>query len=210
MYIQYNFKNQKQIKDDEYELALTQKDSDNNMIIGGETYHIKVYDRQPFVVDTGDNKIIVAGQEITLTANPISLPVTYHWYNKENKLIENGQSVTVSPYQDTKYILEVIDLKTGIKGTDSVNVYVKDGEITNLSPNPASSNINIEYIVNNISNAQIAVVDVNNLNELKRVNLNNNANSYNLNTESLSNGAYTLLLIVNNNIVDDRQFLINN
>lgn len=83
----------------------------------------------------------------------------YNWYNQDKELIYTGQSLTLTPSSTEHYNLEVIAEADGFKDYDVVIVTVNQGTLTNLSPNPASSILNIQYTINRtVADAYIELI----------------------------------------------------
>ncbi len=72
--------------------------------------------------NAGSDKSVCPGSSVTLTATPVS-GASYEWRtSSSNTVISAAQNVTVSPTQNTTYILKVI--KNGCDATDAVDVTV--------------------------------------------------------------------------------------
>lgn len=124
----------------------------------------------------------------------------YNWYNAEGNLIYSGSSLNISPEFTQTYKLEVIADLDGYKDYDEVNISVNPFALTKLVPNPASSDLRVDYTLDDATtSAYIMVVHQ----------VTGSSNNYILDIEEeyidldislLPTGIYTVLLIADGEI----------
>ena len=177
---------------------------DPDKIVGGVHFYISKDSRTPFDADAGSDQYLKANQATYLSANTISEPATYNWYDSEGSLIYSGTDTTITQSITEKYKLEVISLLDGFKDYDEVDVIVSDYYISSFLPNPATDNINVDYHISNSGSAYIMMIDINNTNNTSNFILDVSQNQANLNVQNLSRGIYAMLLVVDGQIVDSQ------
>ncbi len=79
-----------------------------------------------------------------------------------------------------------------------------------ISPNPSSDEIQIDYQIETGVDALIMIIHTNNLSiPTNNYNLDNNTNNLTIDLSNFSNGAYTVALVVNGNVVDAKTLIVN-
>lgn len=207
LYVSFNFLTKEVTGKEKYRYHVIQKDSETGEIMGGETFEINKNERPIFVANAGNNIQAEKNRVVTLKAADISETATYNWYDENGNLIFTGKDFEVSQEVTKKYKLEVVALD-GFKDYSEVEVQVTPYTFKTMSPNPANSDITLQYDIENSSSAYFVIVGVNN-------NINNN---YILNTSSaqktinLSNyptGQYSVVLIVDGQVIESKNLIKN-
>ena len=207
IYLSFNFLTKKATDKNKYRYHVIQKDASTGEIMGGETFEIKKKTRNSFSANAGNTKEIEKNEEVTLTAQDIFEAAQYNWYDENGNLIYTGQNLTVSPEITKKYKLEVIS-EDGFKDYSEVEVKVNPYKLISLSPNPANSQIQIDYDIENSTSAYLMITGV----------TNGVSNNYVLNTNStqtiisLANyqyGNYIVTLVCDGQIVDSKNLIKN-
>lgn len=113
--------------------------------VGGEHYvAIRDADRM-FSATARENQIILKGDEVSFTALDIGEPACYKWYDAQGEEVGEGMGLTILPQYSQDYILKVTAESDGYKDFDQVSVYVTQGKIEQINPNPANQQVVIVY-----------------------------------------------------------------
>jgi hypothetical protein len=140
-----------------YSYQVTQWKSGDSGPMGGELYRVLRNQRYLFNADAGDDKEVDKYAQVTVSADDIQEDATYNWYDMGGNLIYTGKDLTVTANITKKYKLEVIAELDGYKDYSEVEVKVKIGEITGISPNPANGQTAVSYHTQGGSSAYLAV-----------------------------------------------------
>ncbi|KAA3647426.1 MAG: serine protease [Bacteroidetes bacterium] len=191
-----------------FHFSVFQKRTIDGTTIGGETFEITSNDRTDFDADAGDDiEVTKYTDSVTISAGPISEPAIYNWYDEEGNLLHTGKDFKVSAEISNKFKLEVIALEDGFKDYDEVEIVVKENYIESYSPNPADNYLNINYKVIDAQSAFFVLLNLqSNTSNQHLVDPSNG--SIQLNTSSLSNGNYALILFVDGVVQDSKNIVI--
>lgn len=201
--LDFNFLTKELTDKTEYTYHVVQKDATTGEVIGGETFLIKKKSRPIFIANAGNDKEIDENETITLSAEQINEAAIYNWYDTDGNLIYQGKDLTVSADVTKKYKLEIVSETDGYKDYDEVQVKIKPSIIENISPNPASNQMQVYYKLNGVNSAYLMIIG--------QYGTNGTSNNYVLNTTSsqttinlsnYTNGFYTVALVCNGQIVD--------
>jgi hypothetical protein len=207
IHVEFNFLTQQASDQHEFDFCVIQRTSTDNLIVGGETYKIYKEQRPEFVANAGEDIEIAQLNSTTLSAYPIGEQAVYNWYDESGTLVYSGKDFTVSPEVTTKYKLEVIASLDGFKDYDEVEIKVKEYAITNISPNPSSDIITIDYRAQKAQSAYVMIVPL----------FSGTSNQYILNTAETSKridvsgytrGQYAVVLICDGNVIDYKNILV--
>ncbi len=180
----------------EYQYLVAQKsstaDSLGNYNRGAVHIIANIEAIEPFSADAGADKEIDRGESVTLSAEQINAAATYNWYDMDGNLIYTGTDVSVSPEDSRRYHLEII--ANGISAYDAVAVAVNPYFITAMSPNPASSIVNIDYSADGANVAYIMLINQN-TGAANMYPINTYDSQKSINVAYYSPGTYTVLLI---------------
>lgn len=158
-YITFNFLTKELTNKQNYTYQIIQRDKITNKIIGGETFEIKKQPRSVFTANAGDNQEIDRNESIVILADEINEDAVYNWYGSEGLLIYTGSELTVSPEITQQYKLEIISDLDGLKDYDEVVVTVNPFRIISMLPNPVSSQLTIDYMIEGTASAYIMVLN---------------------------------------------------
>lgn len=156
-----------------------------------------------FGADGGSDDAISEGSSTTLNAATIGESAYYNWYDEEGNLIYSGNSLTVTPEITTKYKLEVIAMSDGFASYDTVTVKIKDCEIQSITPNPATTQITVQYKAENISSGYLVITHPSGTPNDNFI-LNLNQNTKVINTSNYAAGNYNLILICDGQVRDTK------
>ncbi len=129
-------------------------------------------------------------------------------HNGNNEFISSGQSLTVSPDETTQYKLEVIAETDGYKAYDFVTVNVKQNAITSLNPNPAVSDLNVEYYLQTPAPISATLMISQPYGNSNTYDVDVNSSTLHIDLSSYSTGYYEVLLFCNGQIVDTKALSI--
>ena len=207
IYVGFNFLSEKVGDKNEFKYDVNQYLSENNSLLGGEHFIVRKHDRDKFSADAGDDQKIKKDETVTVSATDIIENATYNWYDEAGNLIYTGKDLSISPQITEKYKLEVIANADGFKDYDEVIVEVKDCYIDNISPNPASSNVTVEYKTENTTSAYIMV-----LNSTATINNNYivgvNQTQTTFNVTNFQQGTYSVILVCDGVAVDMKTLIV--
>lgn len=198
-------------EEDLYEINFVQKYSTPHPTYGDHWtggLHFKLVrnDRSLYLANAGNDRVIDLGDSTVLTAVNIGEDAVYNWSVFEGDFVGSNQTITVNPTRNTTYQLEV-KTSDGFKDYDQITVFVNEFKLTSIVPNPASGVCVIDYIANNVSNARLDFVGVNNSDFLS-VPISGSANSTTVNISSLTPGIYSVVLVCDNVAQDVMQILV--
>lgn len=215
IYIGFSFLSDEINPNDQIEFGyhILQKYSDDDPIlgdnwIGGVHFKIRRQDRDGFDADAGPDKEIYKNDNVTIYANQIGEAAIYNWYNSEGELIYTGQNLIVSPDVTAEYELEVIALSDGVKDYDDVEITVKNGRINNISPNPATQQITVEYETESTGSAYLMILGTNNFSASNNYLLDTNLPQTTIDISAYPTGLYTVALICDGQIVDAQALIV--
>lgn len=207
VYLSFNFLTQETTVKNNYRYHVIQKDASTGEIMGGETFEIKKKPRNLFTASAGNDLEINKDETVILTAEDILEAAIYNWYDEDGNLIYTGKEFEVSPEITKRYKLEVIT-EDGFKDYSEVEVKVHPYKLINLSPNPANSQVQINYDIENSSSAYIIVTGVTNGVSNNYV-LNINSTQTKINLNNYQSGHYIITLVCDGKIVDSKNLIKN-
>lgn len=202
VYVGFSFLTDSITTNEEYKYIISQSYSQTPAIrLGSETYKVKKYARNPFQADAGGDKLINPQSSATLSAQELSEPAIYNWYDENDSLIYTGKDLTVAPEITSRYTLEVIAGLDGFKDYDNAEVKIRKGFISSLSPNPTTGSAALSLQFQNVSSAYLIVTrSFSNL--YANYILSPNTTSYNLDMSGYQSGVYNLILVCDGQIAD--------
>ena len=175
--------------------------------MGGESYELRVPNRTSFDADAGEDVEVTNQDSVTLSADPINEPAIYNWYDDEGYLVHTGEDFTVSADVSAIFMLEVIALSDGFKDYDNIEIEVNENYILSFAPNPADAFLNVDYVIESGQNAFIVLLNLQNGTSNQYL-IDPQLNTTQLNTASLQNGNYTMILFVDGVPSDNRNIII--
>ncbi|WP_131459789.1 hypothetical protein [Aequorivita vladivostokensis] len=205
-YITFNFLTAQLTGKQYYVYQVIQRDKATNKVIGGETFEIKKLPRPSFEADAGDNKEIERNESITLQADDINEDAVYNWYAPDGTLIYIGTTLTIAPEITQQYKLEIISDLDGLKDYDEVTVTVNPYRIISMAPNPVSSLLSIDYMVEGVNSAYIMVLNQSTGASDNYI-LNTTQNEIALDLTTRPTGLYSIILVCDGEIQDTKNLL---
>ena len=184
------------------------KEKEEYNTLGGELYIINKWDRKLFKADAGNNKLVSKNEKIQLQANTIAEPAIYNWYDMNGSLLYTGSNFSTFINETQTYKLEVIAEKDGYKDYDEVTVKVKEFEIIKLFPNPAQTNITVEYDATGAVSALMSIFNINGI-LIRNIPLDIQSNNVNLDISNYQQGAYSIVFNCNGQMKDIKMFIKN-
>tara|TARA_R100000935_G_scaffold27288_1_gene47396 strand:+ start:69230 stop:72076 length:2847 start_codon:yes stop_codon:yes gene_type:complete len=193
-YVAFNFLTKELTNKQNFVYHLAQKKITDTVYMGGETFLVNKKQRNPFLADAGTDDEIERNEPITLSAGNISETATYNWYDPNGNLIHTGTTLTISPEMTETYKLEVIAEVDGFKDYDDVTVTVNPYHIESLTPNPASSLVTLNYVIDGSNSAYIMVVNMQS-GSSENIILDTTTSQMDLDISNLITGLYNIILI---------------
>ena len=182
-------------------------------VLGGEHYQCIRTNGRWFEATFTCNTNVLLGDPVTLVADDINEDADYQWYDEQGNSIGNGLTCIVYPQQTTSYTLRVTADADGYRAYRTVSVLVTDGELRQLSPNPADNQVRIGYALSrNVSAATLQILNgsgqVVHSQALSGGNNSKVTGEAVVNTSSLAASSYTVRLISSNGKVHDSKTLV--
>lgn len=202
MALKFNFLTAESTSKTEFTYHVSQRKSSNQVVLGGNTYVIQKPQRSLF--DASANDITAnRNQMVTLEVDEINEDAVYNWYDEKGNLIYTGTSLTVIADISKTYKVEIIADEDGFKDYADVVVSLNPHQLTNISPNPSSSNITVNYNLNSPSSAYISIVGYvgNDTGVQRNYILNTESSQTNIDVSNYATGYYTVALICDGEIV---------
>jgi hypothetical protein len=190
----------------EYKYSIIQKYTSTQKVIGSEHYIIRTGNKGTINADAGLDRIISKGDDAELSALDIGQNAIYNWYDSKGELIYTGEDFIVTPEITERYKLEVIATIDGVVDIDEVEIKVKEFEILNVSPNPASTQVNIDFRIDNANSAYLMITQPYGSSNNYILDLNQNNTS--IDVSSYQTGVYNVVLVVNGQATDASTLII--
>jgi hypothetical protein len=194
VYFGFNFYSQSAAIGYDYKFRVNQYLHSDSSYLGSELYEVRKGSRSSFFANAGNDVEIDLGQSTTLSATSINETAFYNWYKMDGSKIGTTQSINVSPMDDTRYKLEVIAEADGSVAYDEVNVKVLNNKISNISPNPATNMIQIDYILDNPTSSSLMINTLTGTN-IVNIPIQNTSGYINIDISSFLTGSYQVVLI---------------
>lgn len=202
-YVKFNFLTSQLSAKKDFTYHAILRDAATNEIIGGETYQVHKRPRHAFDANAGSDEAIDRSESVTITAAQINEAAVYNWYDPDGTLIYTGTDLTVSPEVTKTYKLEIITDNDGYKDYDEVEVSVNPYKLESLFPNPATSQVTVNYIAGEATSAYLMVVSLVTGISNNYI-LDVNETTINLNVSGYSSGIYSVALVCEGEIVDSK------
>jgi len=207
LFLTFNFLSKEQTDKEKFIYHVIQRDAETNEIIGGETFEVRKKQKEGFIADAGDDKIIERNESVLISANFIDAEATYNWYDSDGNLIYSGENFNASPEITTKYKLEIISSTDGFKDYDEIVVKVNPHSITSLSPNPATNQVIVNYKAQDANSAYLIITNVINGTSYNYITLPSET-SKTINTTNYISGIYTVTLVCEGVISDSKNLIV--
>ena len=176
--------------------------------IGGERY---IAIKSPNCIinpHAREDQVVFVGGAADLTADYLGEDYEYKWYDISDSLLAEGTNVVVSPDRTQKYTLEVTSLSNGYMATDSVLITVKKGIIAKITPNPASTQIVVDYqLSSSINSAKLEILNSMGIPLIVEP-VSSGTNSQSINIQNLTTGQYVVKMLSQTGEVIDAKTLI--
>ena len=205
----FNFLTEKITDKDRFKYHLIQRDAQTGEIVGGETFIIRKKPRPIFLAEAQD-KEADKGEIVTLSAESINEAAVYNWYDMQGNLVYQGKDMTVSADMAKKFKLEVIATTDGFKDYKEVEIKLKPNRIINLTPNPVSNNLEVNYKINEGCSAYLMVINISgNNNAVGNYVIDVNTDTLNIDMSGYPIGVYSVVLVTDGQITDVKELVKN-
>lgn len=207
IYVGFNFLTEKVTDDFEFKYHVRQYNSSDDDLLGGVHYVINRTDRDLFVSNAGEDKVVDKLETLILEAENIEEEALYNWYDEEGNLVSSGQYFEVTPDVSKKYKLEIVALSDGLKDYDDITVSVNPNLIESIYPNPSDYQTTISYNIKGSNSSYITIFSptFNNVNSYV---LSDNSESISVYLQNYSTGIHTILLICDGEVVDSKLLFV--
>jgi serine protease len=200
--LNFNFLTDELTDKSKYTYHIIQRDLATNEIVSAVAFEINKEPR-PIFEAVADDIEKDRNEIITISAEQISEPALYNWYDTDGNLIYQGKDLTVATDVAQKYKLEVIATADGFKDYTEVEVTLKPSVLSTITPNPATDAVTIGYKINEGGTAYLMILggygsDSSSNNYI----VNPDLGEIKINLANYSNGFYTVALVVNGQIID--------
>jgi hypothetical protein len=203
MALKFNFLTKASTSKTEFIYHVSQRKTSDQTVLGGNTYIIQKPQRSLFNASASDISAN-RNQIVTLEVDEINEDAVYNWYDEEGNLIYTGTSLNVVADIAKTYKVEIIADEDGFKDYTDVEISLNPHQLTNISPNPSSSNITVNYNLNLPLSAYLSIVGyVGNDTGIRRnYILNIESSQTNIDISNYATGYYTVALFCDGEIVE--------
>jgi len=191
---------------EEYNLHVQQLDADTQESLGGFSYTFIRDNARPEFNAESSRTENPDGSE-TFYAQSINEGAKYNWYDEDGVLVYSGSDFTVSSLIAKEYKLEVIADIDGHIDYETIETEDKR-KIEYMTPNPASTNVDVGYTVSENDNAYLMLTHTTTSVSYNYV-LNSTNDFQNIPVDQLHQGTYIVNLVVNGDILDTKNLIIN-
>ena len=197
-----------------FDFDIVLRSATGDSILGGEHYKCVRTNGRWFEATITATTSGLEGDPVVLTATDINEDADYQWYDEQGNNIGNGLTCIVYPLQNTTYTLRVTADADGYRAYDTELVNVTEGELRQLTPNPADNQVRIGYALSrNVSAATLQILNGSGQVVYSQALSGGNGSKVTgeavVNTSSLAAGSYTVRLISSgNNIYDNKTLVI--
>ncbi len=112
----------------------------------------------------------------------------------------------MSPDVTKKYKLEIISTIDGFKDYDEVEITVNPYKLESLIPNPASSQVTVNYIAGGASSAYVMVVNMNTGSSDNYI-LDIQQSSTSIDVSTYTNGLYNIILVCDGEVQNSKTLI---
>ncbi len=178
----------------------------NAHTVGGTSFRLyQEGDRQ--VIEPGIDVIGGDNGQFTLSANNISEPVTYQWFDRDRNVLGTDKSLTI-PFQDLnkQYTLKVTAEQDGAVAYATLD---KNADLCaiSVSPNPFVSEIKVLLPSAATATSTLRISPVTGNAPVVDYKIESGAKTVSVPTESWRSGVYVVSLLVNGQIIDSKQIV---
>jgi serine protease len=205
--LKFNFLVNRINEKNSFKYNVVQSNSSTKEFLGGEQYYILTPNRSDFEAEAGEDTEISKNESIVISAAEINENATYNWYDAEGNLIHSGKDFSITPEMTKKYKLEVIADADGFKDYDEIEVKVKEAEIKNISPNPASDYVSISYDIESMNSAYLIISHPFGTTSDNFI-LDNMSDEILIDVSNYQSGVYGVTLVANGQVVDAKGLVI--
>jgi serine protease len=209
--MRFNFLSKETSSKSEFKYVVILRDAETNKIVGGETYVIKRTPRSNFVANVGGDKDVDKNEKITVAALNVGEEASYAWYDSEGNVICKEKEIEIAVSKPSTFRLEITALADGYKDYTDFIVNLKPSSISNLSPNPASNEVKVNYKLNQDVESYLLVIPYytsdNNFGT-KRFDLNSGSEQLTIDIDSYPSGFYTVALVCDGVTLDAKSLMI--
>jgi subtilisin family serine protease len=200
-----NFYASDTIVDSNFVIRLIAQSPIDESILNGETFDIQKRKSKRFKAIAGDDQYLVKTENANFSAPDLGDGFTYKWknLNKDSAIYQSDFSVPA--LENTQFSLEIKDSLAGFYDADSCNLFVLEGRLNSVSPNPASDFLTVKYTLHAHSAGSLLVINNQGI-VVKNMPVDPNLTERQFSVQDLSLGFYSVLLVHNNSVLDSITF----
>jgi hypothetical protein len=190
---------------------IVQQETATGEILGGVRYDINKPDCE--LVDAGSDVTVQRGCNVVLEALPDIACAEYKWFDNNDNLISTERVFELGPNFTMQYKVKM-KTKNGCRSSDSMTVTVSNDDcgvesskILSVSPTPATDIINVDYDIQNTTQANLRLIKMDNSVDItEEIDINSSTKTININNCSL--GIYSIILICDDVVKDHKTIII--
>jgi serine protease len=207
--LEFHFLAEKISAKSDYTLHVIQRDKETSQIIGGETYLVRKSKRPGMTSYSSISLKADVGELVAFTAQKLEEEAIYNWYNSEDELVASGVEFQTNAKENCTYTLEVTAVSNGYRFYEEAKLEINPARITNVSPNPASGAVTIDYILNLNTSLQVKIIGTYANSNIEKIHsVPENSDNLIIDLNGLQHGFYTVALISANQIFDATILLV--
>ena len=206
--VKFNFLTREKTDQEEYDFHViqTEEEGAEEIILGGEVYHVIAPPRNLFYA-AAEDVYAIEGDEIALIAEDIGESATYRWYDADGNLVCEDMELSTIAERETHYKLEVTAVSDGYKDYATATVRIVPGKIEEVYPNPTSDDVTIRCVFDSrVKNAYIQISDYFKAPPVG-ISLNTSPQNVVVNMRIYPIGTYIVTLICDGVVVDTKTFV---
>lgn len=209
IYTGFNFYSERaEDADTTFFYSVKQRESEERIWTGNIHFKILKGARDEFDADGGGGINTFSGTSANLSGKKINEPATYNWYNMNDSILSKSKSLSIIPKNSKEFVYEVTAESDGFKDYDTVFVKVNPYKIKSLSPNPASSSLNVEYIADKANSAKLIIQMTSDPKVNYVYSINPKLSHFTVNVSNFQTAPYNVKLICDGKKVDSKQLII--
>jgi hypothetical protein len=200
------------LEKESYLYDVIQVDNSTGEMLGGNRFGINRPTGAIESANAGSDRTINRNCNTLLTGSPVRDCNVYFWLNEQGKIIGEEAALVVSPQHTTTYTLKVITPE-GFILIDEVTVTVTNQQcqkkrfINNVSPNPVGALAQVDYEVEDVTDAKIRIVKTDNSFDVT-YDLDETLEQINVNLTNCTCGAYVVILICDGVVEDNKTIIV--
>ena len=200
-----NFYAKDPIPDSNFVVRLIAQNPINQSVLNGETFDIQKRTFKKFKAYAGKDQYKAKTENVSFSAPNLSEGLEYKWKNITKDSAIYQAEFTTTALENTQFSLEIKDSVAGFYDADSCNLYVLEGQLQSVSPNPATDLISVQYSLLSQNAGNLLILN-NQGTVLKNVIAPAGQNQVQVPLQGILPGVYTIILVHENVVLDSLTF----